>query len=1654
MRPFDGSAVVSDEVYHCLTGQIDGVAMDSPLGTLLVDVFMGKLEGFQLRDQTEKLKHCSRHVDEIFAIAVNRAHPSIKFTLEMESAGSLPLLDVLLNRRSDGSSRRSVYRKKTWSGQYTNFASFVPLQEKRNLVGCLAQRDRKICSTDSIEEELRKLQELPRENGWALLSGHTPGNRLDRRAKPGEGAVRLCRVHSVLRTPLDGWLDETLRRHRRDEALPDNPRSNRPERRTALVARELARYKVDIAALSETRFSEQGQLEEVGAGYTFFWSGRPRTERRDAGVAFAIRNDIVGRLPCLPQGINDRLMSLRLPLQRGGKFATIISAYAPPMTSPVAARDKFYEDLHALLATVSKADKLIVLGDFNARVGTDHTAWRGVLGPHGLRGSNDNGLLLLRTCAEHRLILTNTFFCLPEREKATWRHPRNELAQRLDNLPIAAADDAAENASVENRWCQLRDTIQSTALAVLGRARRQHQDWFDDNDAVISNLLAEKNRLHKAYVDHPTADNKAAFYRSRRHLQQRLREMQDAWTARKAEEIQGYADRNEWKNFFSAIKAVYGPPTKGTAPLLSADGSTLLTEKTQILQRWAEHFRGVLNRPSAISDAAIDRLPQVETNADPDLPPSLQETIRAVQQLSSGKAPGSDAIPAEVYKHGGPQLMDHLTALFQEMWRQGEVPQDFKDATIVHLYKRKGNRQICDNHRGISLLNIAGKIFARILLNRLNNHLEQGLLPESQCGFRRHRGTTDMIFAARQLQEKCQEMRTHLYSTFVDLTKAFDTVNREGLWKIMQKFGCPQRFIEMVRQLHDGMMARVTDNGAVSEAFAVTSGVKQGCVLAPTLFSLMFSAMLMDAYRGGERLGIRIAYRTDGELLNQRRMQFQSHVSTTTVHELLFADDCALNTTSEEEMQRSMDLFSAACANFGLVINTQKTVVMHQPPPNSATTAPNAPPPPPPPPQISVNGTQLQVVENFPYLGSTLSHNTKIDDEVANRISKASQAFGRLQSTVWNRHGLQLSTKLKMYKAVILPTLLYGAETWAVYAKQARRLNHFHLSCLRRILRLNWQDRIPDTEVLERTGIVSIYTMLRQMQLRWSGHLVRMDDERLPKRLFYGDVATGSRRQGGQIRRYKDTLKYSLKRLQIKPTNWEELAHDRPTWRRTVKTGAAIYEANRIAAAKVKREARKSQLRPAAVSHITNPATTTDTTLTASDASDEDQDYTCPHCDRTFTSRIGLVGHLRIHRTETGEPVPGAPVYTHQARLTCPHCPRTFRHRMGLFGHMRIHESGIDCSPETPTTCNTFTAPSPTHAPSPDAHITTTTTTTDSAADDTDTADFSCPHCPRTFTSHIGLVGHLRIHRTETGEPVPGAPTYTHQIRLNCPHCPRTFRHRMGLFGHMRIHDDLRWALLSGHTPGNRLDRRAKPGEGIRARTCTQGTVVSAGRMDLRVDILETRLCLAIAGGHQVNDSAAYTSSSPPPSRRPTRFPQTGRVSSLTLAARNIRSLLDNARSNRSERRTALVARELAGYKVDIAALSETRFSEQGQLEEVGAGYTFFWSGRPRTERRDAGVAFAIQNDIVGRLPCLPQGINARLMSLRLPLQRGGKFATIISAYAPPMTSPVAARDKFTVPAPTMQSVGHTVDIVEIDGLHQGDGDGGGVGPHFLALSQ
>ena len=191
--------------------------------------------------------------------------------------------------------------------------------------------------------------------------------------------------------------------------LLDRDNTARPERKTALIAKELAHYRIDTAALSETRLADEGILKEDGCGYTFFWRGKSEAEERLHGVGFAIRTSLMKFIPSLPVGIDERLMKLHLPLTKS-RHLTIISAYAPTLTNSDETKEKFYDDLDQLIRSTSPSDKLLIMGDFNARVGKDQASWEKILGSQGDGKMNSNGLLLLSKCAEHELCITNTVF--------------------------------------------------------------------------------------------------------------------------------------------------------------------------------------------------------------------------------------------------------------------------------------------------------------------------------------------------------------------------------------------------------------------------------------------------------------------------------------------------------------------------------------------------------------------------------------------------------------------------------------------------------------------------------------------------------------------------------------------------------------------------------------------------------------------------------------------------------------------------------------------------------------------------------------------------------------------------------------------------------------------------------------------------------------------------------------------------------------------------------------------------------------------------------------------------------------------------------------------------------------------------------------------
>lgn len=1041
-----------------------------------------------------------------------------------------------------------------------------------------------------------------------------------------------------------------------------------PERKTAVVARELSRYNVDIAALSETHLADEGELVEHGGGYTFFWKGTPASEPRRSGVGFAIKTQIANKLEDCPEYISDRVISLRLHLDNDN-YLNVISVYAPTMDKDDETKGKFYEDLTRLLAKIRPREQILLLGDFNARVGSDYEAWPGVLGRHGIGNMNSNGQLLLSLCAQFGLTITNTRFRLPTKYKATWMHPRSKHWHLIDyaivrqthisqvhvtrtmrsancwsdhrlvitklrlrlhpprrscrakpsginverladkdvraeyqqTLSMGLSDKLPSNigdGDLTTSWSAVTSQIVAVGTQALGFKKRIHEDWFDESDEILSKALKQhRDLLH--LQQHGQTDISDRIRQSSTDLRKMTREIKDNWWLRKAEHLQWLSDTNQLGTFFGELRTLTGTSQRMSVPLRSRDGATLLTSKEDVLNRWAEHFAELLNVDRSADIQHIKQITPLPQRPELDEPPTLQEVLVAIRSQQNKKAVGVDGIPGELLKYGGERLHDIIWKLFTQMWCDEQVPSDFKISRICSLYKNKGDRSNCNSYRGISLLSTPGKVFARILLNRLTS-VSEDILPETQFGFRPERGTCEAVFCVRQLQEKSREQGRPLFLCFVDLEKAFDCVPREALWIVLKKVGCPAKFVRLVRLLHDGMTCCVSANGEQSDFFPVSCGVKQGCVLAPTLFAIYFAAVVSETIQKVPT-GIHIRFRTDGMLFNLSRLKARTKVSYKMITEIMYADDLCFLAESPTSLQELMTGLDEACSKFGLKISVSKTEVMTT---GLQTDEPL---------RICLGRDVLKCVEKFKYLGSTITSQCDLDAEINSRIGAASASYGKLRSKVFRSHDLKLATKISVYRAIVLPSLLYGSETWCLYRRNIKSLDQFHLRCLRDIMNIHWTDRIRNTEVLRRAKICGIEAYLMRRQLRWCGHVFRMPDERIAKCIFYSELQEGKRKHGGQLLRYKDVLKRHMKNCKIDPLTWESTAEKRPEWRRLVRQNIEAFEKQRKDELDAKRDELKARPPTALTYHYSGGV------------------LTCPKCSRTFKAKIGYSSHMRAH---------------------------------------------------------------------------------------------------------------------------------------------------------------------------------------------------------------------------------------------------------------------------------------------------------------------------------------------------------------------------------------------------------------------------------------
>ena len=289
-------------------------------------------------------------------------------------------------------------------------------------------------------------------------------------------------------------------------------------------------------------------------------------------------------------------------------------------------------------------------------------------------------------------------------------------------------------------------------------------------------------------------------------------------------------------------------------------------------------------------------------------------------------------------------------------------------------------------------------------------------------------------------------------------------------------------------------------------------------------------------------------------------------------------------------------------------------------------------------PNVKINNNQLEIVPDFTYLGSLLTSNLSLEKEIDRRIGKAYTTFCRLAARVWENNVLTTRTKILIYRACVLSTLLYGSGSWCLYFKQQRRLNAFHMKCLRRILGIKWTDKVTNNDVLDQANVHSLTSIIRQQRLRWLGHVTRMDDNRIPKQILFGQLIEGTRRRGRPLLRYKDILRRDLLEADIDPDTYAELATNRPGWRMSVHSGIAASEERLRTKAEERRLERK---RKEAIRH----------TLDAPSLSV----FPCPHCQTVFKDQRGLYIHLRTnHRNLISWDAPSLSVFP------CPPLPDCF----------------------------------------------------------------------------------------------------------------------------------------------------------------------------------------------------------------------------------------------------------------------------------------------------------------------------------------------------------------------------------------------------------
>ncbi|TWW78236.1 R2DM Retrovirus-related Pol polyprotein from type II retrotransposable element [Takifugu flavidus] len=650
-------------------------------------------------------------------------------------------------------------------------------------------------------------------------------------------------------------------------------------------------------------------------------------------------------------------------------------------------------------------------------------------------------------------------------ESPVRRSFNSRLRESFDHVPGEAGD-------IESEWTVFRASIVEAADRCCGRkvvgachGGNARTRWWTP---AVRDAVKLKKESYRALLACGTPEAADGYRRAKQSAATAVAEAKTrAW-----EEF-GEAMENDFrtasKRFWTTIRHLRRGKQCTVNTVYSGDG-VLLTSTRDVVDRWKEYFEDLLNPTNTPSSEEVGP-------GDLEMGSRISgaEVAEVVKKLLGGKAPGVDEIRPESLKALDVVGLSWLTRLCNIAWTSGAVLLDWQTGVVVPLFK-KGDRRVCSNYRGITLLSLPGKVYSGVLERRVRRIVEPRI-QEEQCGFRPGRGTVDQLYTLSRVFEGAWEFAQPVHMCFVDLEKAFDRVPWGVLWGVLREYGVSGPLIRAVRSLYDRCQSLVRIAGSKSNSFPVRVGLRQGCPLSPILF-IIFMDRISRCSHGVE--GIRF-----GDLR---------------IASLLFADDVVLLASSARDLQLSLDRFAAACEAAGMRISTSKSEAMVLDRKKVECL-------------LRVKEEMLPQVEEFKYL----------------------KVMRTLHRFVVVKRELSRKAKLSIYRSIFVPTLTYGHELWVMTERTRSRVQAAEMSFLRRVAGLSLRDRVRSSAIREELGVESLLLRVERSQMGWLGHLVRMPPGRLPGEVFRA-CPSGRRPPGRPRTRWRDYVsRLAWERLGIPP---------------------------------------------------------------------------------------------------------------------------------------------------------------------------------------------------------------------------------------------------------------------------------------------------------------------------------------------------------------------------------------------------------------------------------------------------------------------------------------------------------------------------------------